>query len=48
MLRLRRRWARRTWDTVAIKEFNSRFLLDDRVDISMLPVGAGLTLARKR
>lgn len=24
------------------------FLLDDRVDISMLPVGAGRTLARKR
>ena len=42
------RWVRRTWDTVEIKEFNSRFLLDDRVDISMLPVGAGLTLARKR
>jgi len=35
-------------ETVAIREFNSALHLDKRVDISMLPVGDGLTLARKR
>ncbi len=34
-------------DTRAIREFNEFILNDDRVDISLVPVGDGLTLARK-
>lgn len=35
-------------DTCAIREFNQQLLSDDRVDISMVPIADGLTLARKK
>jgi caffeoyl-CoA O-methyltransferase len=35
-------------DTCAIRAFNQQLLSDDRVDISMVPIADGLTLARKR
>ncbi|MCJ7453437.1 MAG: class I SAM-dependent methyltransferase [Steroidobacteraceae bacterium] len=35
-------------DTVALRHFNERLHHDDRVDLSLLPVGDGLTLARKK
>jgi len=35
-------------DTVAIRAFNKTLKDDDRVDISLVPIGDGLTLARKR
>jgi caffeoyl-CoA O-methyltransferase len=34
-------------DTKAIRAFNEKLLFDNRVDISMIPIGDGLTLARK-
>ena len=37
-----------TADTRAIRAFNRKLHRDRRVDISMLPIGDGLTLARKR
>ena len=37
-----------TDDTVAIREFNALVHADERVDISLLPIGDGLTLALKR
>ena len=35
-------------DTVAIRAFNEKVRDDDRVDLSLVPIGDGLTLARKR
>ena len=35
-------------DCVALRSFNRALYADDRVDISMVPIGDGLTLARKR
>jgi O-methyltransferase len=35
-------------DTVAIREFNAFLYKDERVDISLLPMADGITLARKR
>ncbi len=34
-------------DTVAIRDFNTQLKDDKRVDISLVPIGDGLTLARK-
>ncbi len=35
-------------DTRAIRSFNQQLRDDERVDLSMIPIGDGLTLARKR
>ena len=35
-------------DTVALREFNERLHVDERVDLSLVPIGDALTLARKR
>jgi O-methyltransferase len=35
-------------DTVAIRSFNAALAGDSRVDLSMIPIGDGLTLARRR
>jgi len=35
-------------DTVALQALNSQLHADERVDLSLLPIGDGLTLARKR
>ena len=35
-------------DTVIIRELNAKILVDDRVTMSMLPIGDGLTLVRKK
>ena len=35
-------------DTIALKKFNAALHADERVDLSLVPIGDGLTLARKR
>ncbi|MGH8197551.1 MAG: class I SAM-dependent methyltransferase [Steroidobacteraceae bacterium] len=40
--------ANRDPDTVALREFNDRLLADARIDLSLLPLADGLTLARRR
>lgn len=35
-------------ETAAIREFNSALHADDRVSLSLVPIGDGMTLARKR
>jgi len=35
-------------DTLALREFNLKLLSDERVDLSLLPLADGITLARKR
>lgn len=35
-------------DCIALRDFNRGVYSDDRVDISLVPIGDGLTLARKR
>jgi predicted O-methyltransferase YrrM len=35
-------------DTVALRHFNEHLHRDERVDLSLVPIGDGLTLARKR
>jgi len=35
-------------DTVALRKVNARLCADERVDIAMVPIADGLTLARKR
>lgn len=35
-------------DTIAIRQLNQQLLHDDRIDLSMLPLADGITMARKR
>ena len=38
----------RSTDTQAIRDFNRYLHGDERIDLSLVPIGDGLTLARKR
>lgn len=38
----------RSGETAAIRRFNEHVRADDRVDLSLVPIGDGLTLARRR
>jgi predicted O-methyltransferase YrrM len=40
--------ADRSADTQAIRRFNELLHGDERIDVSLIPIGDGLTLARKR
>lgn len=40
--------ARRDPDTAALQALNRKLHADDRIDLSLLPIGDGLTVARKR
>ena len=40
--------AKQSDDTKAIRAFNEKLHNDERVDLSLVPIGDGLTLARKR
>ncbi len=40
--------AARDVDTLALRAFNDHLLADQRIDLSLLPIGDGLTLARRR
>ena len=40
--------ANKDLDTVALRAFNDALHHDERIDVALLPVGDGLTLARKR
>jgi O-methyltransferase len=35
-------------DTSALRRFNEALHRDERIDLSLVPIGDGLTLARKR
>ena len=39
--------ADREADTLALREFNDHLLADQRIDLSLVPIGDGLTLARR-